>query len=117
MPPYKNFVGKAQSSEVETLIKNNKEEAVAALSEGEVKITKFPWSEGKCIGLLGTFCFYLVASILIYFVMYWHIQSLFHNKLEALKGRMIVYFDSHGEIKYDVNHLFQAMKRSRSLQT
>jgi len=110
MPPYKNVVGEAQTPEVEPLIKSNKWEADVTRSTGEVKILELSWSETKWYGLLRTVCFYLVVCILTYIVIYWHIQK-------SLEGRMIVWFDTHREIQWDLDTLIQAIKQSRTIQT
>jgi len=64
MPPYKHFVGKAQSTEAEPLININENEEDSTRSTGEVKILELNWSETKWYALLRTVCFNLVVCIL-----------------------------------------------------
>jgi len=110
MLPYKNFGGEATTPEVEPLINSNEWEADGMRSTGEVKILELSWSEAKWYRPLRTVCFYFVVCVLTYSVMYWHIQK-------SLEGRMIVWFDTHKEIQYDLDTLIQAIKQSRTIQS
>jgi len=104
--------------EIESLVKNEMEKKTdggSDTSEGELMIPHHTYFQAKEIGLLKAFCVFLLSSIPIFLVMYWHIHSEFQSKLDDLRSRSVLWYRINGEVQWDEYRLFQAMQKSSTL--